>query len=107
MIFEWRSHKDNFLVRLRDDGTFETHSSLAFLFEFDRRRGRYTIPAGSNLGRRVHARRERAKLVRNFAWANGWARREVAEVYVAALRADGARVRPWTWLGLVLLRRLG
>lgn len=103
MMFEFVSHVDNFLLRPVDDG-FETHSDLVFRFEGRRARGRYVVPAGWNVGRKVRRRRVRAKMVREYGRLKNLCRRDLADLYAAALKAEGSHLLPWEWIGVKLVR---
>ena len=88
------SHKENFLLRLRDNGRFETHSDLVFRVKTRTYVGRVVLPAGLSI-KRPKPRRARAALLRRgllfIDHKKELSRSQIDAAYCAALRLEGVR----------------
>lgn len=94
---EFITAKENFLLRLRDDGLFETHSdTVARFWAIDGSVTRLWAKDGTTL-RRAKPRRARADAFRAAGATD--------EQYLAVLAADGAK-RLWLTSALLRVRRL-
>lgn len=91
MIFEWVSHRDNFLLRQRADGLYEPHSDLVARVTVGPLQFRLVVAAESALLRRARPGRSRATLMRPKLEALPIRPRQKDDLYLMALHADGAR----------------
>ena len=84
------SPRGNFLLRLRDDGRFETHSDLCALLITPEWRGRIIVPAGAHI-RKLRSKAARARLLRTQLRKDAVvSRREQDKAYVQMLLDEGA-----------------
>lgn len=103
MIFQWVSHRENFLLRPTADGLYETHSDMVARVSVRGLDFRMVVHAGAAL-RRVRLGRARAALLRPKIADLPISPREKDDVYIMAIRSDGA---PRVWLTQLWLRLRG
>lgn len=93
MLFSWVSNRENFLLRLTEDGAFEPHSDLVARARVDGVEYRLVVLAATARLRKARAGRARADLIRPQIRALPISPRAADTLYLMALHADGVRGR--------------
>lgn len=99
VAFSWTTARENFLLRLDDDGGFTTHSDTVARVSVAGKDYRLVSPAGAARLKKARAGRSRADALAASINALPVRQRLRDDVYLAACRLDGhkkmSRLRLW------------
>lgn len=104
MEFNWVSNRDNFLLRLSEDGKYDIHSDLVARVRVGDVDKRLVVYAGVGRLRKAKPGRARADLVKPLLQNVGISPKTADDLYLSALRQDGAKR---VWFTATLLRLNG
>lgn len=104
MEFIWVSNRDNFLLRLAEDGKYDIHSDLVARVRAGDVDKRLVVYAGVGRLKKAKPGRARADLIRPLVQNIGLSPKTADNLYLDALRQDSAKR---VWLTKALLRARG